>query len=259
MVKTRRQTTESRRRIGILCLFAGALLLGARAARGAEVEKHTITFLGRTREYFLYVPPGISADHPAPLLMTLHGSGGKGSTFPEFWKDLADKEGIVVVGPNAIESARWDSRQDGPQFLHDVVEEVRAKYPIDGRRMYLFGHSAGAVFGLQMAALESEYFAAAVMSAGAIEPAYFKIFDYADRKIPMGIVIGTKDPLFPLSLVRPVAEALKSRGFPVAVNEIPGHDHNYRKRSQEINDWAWKFMSPVHLDQEPRYRDYGKP
>jgi poly(3-hydroxybutyrate) depolymerase len=240
-------------------LFAAALLVAAGSARSAEVEKHAITFHGKPREYFLYVPPGISADHPVPLLVTLHGSGGNGSTFPTVWKDFADKEGIVVVGPNAIESARWDPTEDGPRFMHDVVEEVRAKYPIDGKRIYLFGHSAGAVYGLQLAALESEYFAAAVLSAGAIEPAYFKIFDYADRKIPMGIVIGTKDPLFPLSLVHPVIEALKSRGFPVAVDEIPGHDHNYRKRSAEINDWAWKFMSPVHLDQEPRYRDYEKP
>ncbi len=247
----------SRRVLALTVL--GALLATRARTEDSQVEKHRITFRGKPREYFLYVPPGVSADHPAPLLMTLHGSGGKGSTFPEAWKDLADKEGIVVVGPNSIESARWDATEDGPQFLHEVIEEVRSKNPIDGRRMYLFGHSAGAVHGLQMAALESEYFAAAVMSAGAIEPAYFKIFDYADRKIPMGIVIGTRDPLFPLSLVRPVAEALKSRGFPVAVDEIPGHDHNYRKRSQEINDWAWKFMSPVHLDAEPRYRDYVKP
>lgn len=240
-------------------LFAAALLVAAGAVRGADVEKHAITSRGKPREYFLYVPPGISADRPGPLLLTLHGSGGNGSSFPTAWKDVADKEGIIVVGPNAIESARWDPTDDGPRFIHEVVEEVRAKYPIDGKRMYLFGHSAGAVYGLQLAALESEYFAAAVLSAGAIEPAYFKIFDYADRKIPMGIVIGTKDPLFPLSLVHPVIEALKSRGFPVAVDEIPGHDHNYRKRSVEINDWAWKFMSPVHLDQEPRYRDYEKP
>jgi poly(3-hydroxybutyrate) depolymerase len=240
-------------------LFVAAVLAAAGAVRGTEVEKHTITSRGKQREYYLYVPPGISAEHPAPLLVTLHGSGGVGSTFPQAWKDLADKEGIVVAGPNSIESARWDPTEDGPKFVHDVAEEVRAKYPIDGRRIYLFGHSAGAVYGLQLATLESEYFAAAVMSAGAIEPAYYKIFDYADRKIPIGIVIGTKDPLFPLSLVRPVAEALKARGFPVAVDEIAGHDHNYRKRSKEINDWAWKFMSPVHLEAEPRYRDYDKP
>src|SRR5262249_46480741 len=89
-------------------LFVAAILIPAGAARGAEVEKHAITSRGKPREYYLYVPPGISADHPGPLLVTLHGSGGNGSSFPTAWKDVADRERMIVVGPNAIESARWD-------------------------------------------------------------------------------------------------------------------------------------------------------
>ena len=48
-----------------------------------------------------------------------------------------------------------------------------------------------------MACLESEYFAAAVLHAGAIEPAYYSIFDFASRKVPMAIVIGPRDKFFP--------------------------------------------------------------
>jgi poly(3-hydroxybutyrate) depolymerase len=260
VVKTGRQTAGGRRQ-RLRAAVVAAFLFVAGAAPGADskIEKRAITSRGKLRTYYAFVPPNISTEHPAPLIVMLHGSGRDGRELLEAWKGLAEKEGIVLAGPDSIESARWASPEDGPLFLRDVVEDVRSKQPIDGRRLYLFGHSAGAVFGLQMAPLESEYFAAAALSAGAIEPAYFNLFDFADRKIPIGIVVGTRDPLFPLSIVRPVAEALKSRGFPIVLNEIAGHDHKYGARSKEINDWAWGFLSPVRLPSDPLYRAYADP
>ena len=87
-----------------------------------------------------------------------------------------------------------------------------------------------------MAALESEYFAAAAAYAGSIEPKYFGLFDYATRKIPYRIVIGTKDVIFPLDEVRATRDALKSRGFPVEYLEMPGQTHNYIRSAKEINE-----------------------
>ena len=43
---------------------------------------------------------------------------------------------------------------------------------------------------------------------------------------------------------------------PIETREIENHDHNYYRRSVEINDMAWKFLSPKHLDADARYRDY---
>ena len=130
-------------------------------------------------------------------------------------EDLAEKEGIVLAGPDSTDAVHWASPQDGPLLLRDVVDAVAGKHPIDPRRVYLFGHSAGAVFALQMACLESEYFAAAAVHAGAVDPEYFSIFDYAARKIPIAIWIGTTGPVLSRSRsVRATAEALKSRGFP---------------------------------------------
>jgi poly(3-hydroxybutyrate) depolymerase len=246
-------------RLAALAAALGALTIATALAADARIEKRAITSRGKLRTYYAFVPTGVSPERPVPLLLTIHGSGQNGRELLEAWTGLAEKEKIVLAGPDSIESARWGSPEDGPLFLHDVVEDVRSKQPIDGRRIYLFGYSAGAVFALQMAPLESEYFAAAAVLAGAIEPPYFKLFDYADRKIPIGIVIGARDPLFPMSIVRPVAEALKEKGFPVVLNEIAGHDHRYGVRAKEINDWVWAFLSPVRLESEPRYRVFADP
>ncbi|HKA36305.1 MAG TPA: dienelactone hydrolase family protein [Thermoanaerobaculia bacterium] len=236
----------------ILLLAAG----GARAAEPGKISSETITSRGKPRTYALYVPTGTAPDVKLPLLVALHGSTSRGDRIVSIWKDEAEKDKIVVAGPDSADPVHWASPYDGPLFLHDIVEEVAGKYPIDRRRVYLFGHSAGAVFALQMAALESEYFAAAVISAGSLYPEYFRLFAYATRKIPYFLIIGTKDQFFPLSEVTATRDALKTRGFPVEYWEIPGYDHGYRARAGEINPRVWDFLQRNPLPAEPKYTVY---
>jgi poly(3-hydroxybutyrate) depolymerase len=237
-------------------VFLAAIALLAPAAAAAESGKTTkdkIPWKGRERTYFLHLPQGTASDQKLPLVLTLHGSGQDPGSLVSKWKDLGDKEKIILVGPKATEPARWTVPADGPLFLHDLVEAVKARYSVDGRRVYLFGHSAGAVFALEMAALESEYFAAVAVHAGAIRPAYVKILDYATRKIPSLILIGTRDAFFPLDLVRATRDALKERGFPVEYVEMSGHTHDYRDSAKEINQKAWDFFSKNALTSDPKY------
>jgi poly(3-hydroxybutyrate) depolymerase len=236
-----------------------ALALAASARAATKIEKRTFVSRDKERTYYLFVPPGISAEHPAPLILMFHGSGSDGKPLVAEWQGLAEKEGIVLAGPDSSDSVHWASPQDGPLLLHDLVEEIAAKHPVDPRRVYLFGHSAGAVFTLQMACLESEYFAAAAAHAGSVDRAYHSLFDFAARKIPIAIFIGTKDAFFPLTSVRATAEALKSRGFPVTLTEIPGHTHDYSSKSREINAQVWELFSHTRLETDPKYRIYADP
>ncbi len=229
------------------------------AADSGKISRGKISWKGKERIYFLYVPPEAAADRKLPLVLTLHGSGRNGETLVSRWKEKARKEKIVLVGPDSADSVHWASPADGPLFLHDVVEQVKASQPIDGRRVYLFGHSAGAVFAIQMAALESEYFAAAAIHAGSLQPRYFNLFGFAARKIPYAFWIGTRDRFFPLEEVKATRDALKSRGFPVEYSEIPGHTHDYSSRSDEINDAAWEFFQAHPLSAEPKYTVYKDP
>lgn len=243
----------------IVTAAALLLLVAAAAPAAAKIEKKTVVSRDRERIYYLFVPPGVSTARPAPLIVTIHGSGGDGRKLVAQWQELAEKEGIVLAGPDSLDSVHWASPQDGPLLLRDVVEEVGKNHPIDPRRVYLFGHSAGAVFTLQMACLESEYFAAAAAHAGSVEPAYFSIFDFAARKIPIAMFIGTRDAYFPLTAVQATAAALKARGFPVTLTEMPGHTHDYASKSKEINAQIWELFSRTRLEADPRYRVYADP
>jgi len=110
-----------------------------------------------------------------------------------------------------------------------------------------------------MAAFESEYVAAAAIHAGSLDPPYFRLFDYATRKIPYAIWIGTRDNFFPLATVQATRDALKSRGFPVEYTEILGHTHDYYSRSKEISDAVWEFFKKNPLPAEPKYTVYKDP
>jgi poly(3-hydroxybutyrate) depolymerase len=222
----------------------------------AKPEKQTINSLGTERTYYTFVPEKLTA--PAPLLLLLHGSGRDGMSQINEWKDLAGKEGIILVAPDSANSREWSMNTDGPEFLHDVVEAVRAKHSIDGTRLYIFGHSAGAVFALYMGVMESQYFAAAGVHAGAMGEDFYAYLDLAKRKIPITIWVGTEDPYFKLPMVKATQAELNKHGFDAKVFEMKGHDHNYYAVSKELNPKIWEFLKSNKLDEDANWQVYQR-
>jgi len=243
----------------LLTLIFLSLTVGAAAAAPdkEKIAKETIEFGGKKRTFYVFVPKGVTPGAaPAPLVLLLHGSGRNGLSLVEKWKDLAAKENFIIVGPDATDSRGWNIPQDGPDFLHALVESLKAKQPVNPRRVYLFGHSAGAVFSLFMSLYESEYFAATSVHAGMLTPDGYAAIDLAQRKMPMLIIVGTADQFFPLKDVRATRDELNKRGFSVQLTEIPKHDHWYYERAAEFNRSAWDFLKQHQLAEEPRYKQY---
>ena len=238
----------------ILSYFFTFLTLLSSASAKAKPAKENIEFEGRHRTYWVFAPDNLNS--PAPLLLLLHGSGRDGLSLVDPWRSLAEKMGIVLVAPDSYNSQVWDQSKDGPDFLHAIVENVRAKYPVDGRRLYMFGHSAGASFALYMAVIESEYFAATAVHAGGIRPEDYHVMDFAKRQIPIGIWVGTEDQFFPLRDVRATQQAFKAHGIPAQLTELPRHDHNYYAISRDINGQIWEFLAAQKLSVDPEYQQY---
>ena len=226
------------------------------AFAAAKPEKQAINSLGAERTYYTFVPEKLTA--PAPLLLLLHGSGRDGMSQIDEWKNLAEKEGIILVAPDSANSREWSMNTDGPEFLHDVVEAVRAKHSVDGTRLYIFGHSAGAVFALYMGVMESRYFAATGVHAGAMGEDFYSYLDLAQRKIPITIWVGTEDPYFKLPLVKATQAELNKHGFDARVVEMKGHDHNYYAVSKDLNPKIWDFLRSTKLDKEANWQIYQR-
>ena len=219
------------------------------------ITKELLTSGKKTRAYYLYVPEKLKG--PAPLLIVLHGSNRNGISLVEKWKDLAKREGLIVAGPDSTDTKQWGTPEDGPIMLLDLATELESKYPVDKRRVYLFGHSAGAVFALNMSMLESKYFAAVAIHAGAWRDRRdFMVLSAAKRKIPIAIVVGDADQYFPMADVTATTDKLKENGFTVDLTVMKGHDHWYYDLAPKINEGEWSFIKKYQLTEDPVFEKY---
>ncbi|MFF0494309.1 alpha/beta hydrolase family esterase [Nocardia sp. NPDC004068] len=175
-----------------------------------------------TRHYFVYAPPGDSSGRP--LLVFLHGCGDMLSTDadpdPAVVRDdvlarLAREHGFVVAYPIQSPDANllgcWNftdphdqHRGSGePALLAGITEAVRDRYALDPHRVYLAGHSGGALMATIMgAAYPDLYTAISTWCSGAYATgtditgtaAYTEMGPRA-RPIPALLVEATNDPL----------------------------------------------------------------
>lgn len=243
-------------KLNILFLACILLTFAVDSVKSQKVLKESIRSKEKDRTYYLVVPEKIGDATTVPLVILLHGSGRNGLSLVEKWKDLVKKEGIIIVGPDALNSQGWTIPGDGPDFIRELVDALKAKYPINSRRVYLFGHSAGAGQALYLSLLESEYFAATAVHAGALDSNDDTYIKAAKRKIPIAIFVGTNDNFFPLPVVRATRDALNNAGFKSELTEIKGHTHWYYDRAAEINKSSWDFLKVHELGGEPKYEQY---
>ena len=220
-----------------------------------KITRETFTSQDSQRIFYKFVPDS-SVGKAAPVVILLHGSGRDGRILVEHWQGVAKKEGIILAGPDATVRQGWGMREDGPVIFRDLVEALKAKHEIDDRRVYVFGHSAGAIHGLAMGILESEYFAAVVAHAGVVPPSVAPYAGRAPRKIPIAMWVGTDDRFFPLQNVRASRDLLNQFGYNAELTEIARHTHDYYGRSSDINKAAWSFLKDKRLEKEPQYQHY---
>lgn len=236
--------------------FLVAALLQADTPASDRDLRESIVSGGAQRTYRVFVPGGFGRSGPAPAIVLFNGSGSSVDPLMDQWKPIAKRDGVVLIGPGAFQSGGWRIPEDSPEFTHDVVEAVKSRFPIDPRRVYLFGHSGGAGHVLLLGLIESEYFAAAGAHAGALRSGDAPLLDAATRKIPLAIWIGTKDRLVPLQMARDTRDVLRERGFPIALTEIKGHTHSYAERGEDVTAQAWQFLEKASLTSDPRYVKY---
>jgi polyhydroxybutyrate depolymerase len=170
------------------------------------------------RSYLLHVPPGYDGKKPTPVVIMFHGGGGTGqSAMRETgWAQKADKEGFLVVFPNAMppdptQPSRFGTNgqiwNDGSGrfhageknipdvvFINAMLDDLIARFNVDRRRIYATGFSNGASMTFRVGVELSARIAAIAPFAGALwikQPAL-------DRPVSLYYITGDADPLNPV-------------------------------------------------------------
>jgi polyhydroxybutyrate depolymerase len=227
------------------------------ATAGVLIETRALTVAGKPRTYFVYQPAAEGARTLRPLLLLLHGSQSSGRELLNEWIEVADHVGVILLAPNATTPVGWRIREDGPDYLHAVIDDFATRSTFDRRRLYLFGISGGAVHALTIGSLESGYFAAVAIWAGAWrDQRSYLALAHARRKIPIALFIGDQDEFFPIDAVQETVAAFRKANHPVQLTILPGQRHSYHHVASRLNPAVWEFLQASELPGEPYYQQY---
>jgi poly(3-hydroxybutyrate) depolymerase len=227
---------------------AAVALLGVAAPAG---EQDRLRWLGATRHIAVLTPAGVGSN--APLLLVLGNPGRSARYALNSWRELAEREGLIVAAISSAEPEVWSSPEDGPGFLRAVVQRVAGRHEIDRRRVYLFGAGAGGGFALSMGLLQPSYFAAVASFGGDLEPGGPFGADGLERALPIYLYLVKRDPRVGIAALQQTAAALRQSGAEVEVEEL-GVGADFERRGRKVAERIWNALGPHSLSGEPRYR-----
>lgn len=243
---------------------------------------------GKQRTYKLYVPDNVSES--APLVFSLHGTGGSCDWgHPEF-NSLADQEGFIVAYPSGenVYYPEFGASMPGWQatgktsadtdFFLAIIEDVNNRFTVDRQRIYCCGFSNGGMMTYTVAcALRDTFAAFASISGFPIESMH--LHQSSCKPFPFLHIHGKADDFVMYSKLYiivdnviarngcnpvPSVEDVSSRcvksvyaategSFPYILYEVSGMGHESETDATEDGNSAltmWKFMSQYSLDDE---------
>jgi len=209
--------------------------------RTGSMERHyVLQGADEVMPYRVYVPAAYRAAAPAPLVIALHGLGGNEDSFFDFYErapvTLAEQHGFLMAAPlgyrvdgfygAAMGSAPPDAAMRrrlelSEKDVLEVVRLMREHYNVDPGRIYLIGHSMGAIGTWHLAAKYPDMWAAIGPFSGTGNPGTVERM----KAIPQIVVHGDADPTVNVSGSRAMVAEMKRLGAEVTYIEVPGGDH----------------------------------
>lgn len=182
-------------------LVAGLIALAACAPENAVLG----------RPYELRAPADWDGQTPLPLLVLAHGYGvnGIGQDFIFPFSHQVDSQHFLYVLAHGTQDAPgrrfWNATEaccnfddlpvDDVGFLRALVDDVKAKHPVQEGHVFLLGHSNGAFMTLRMNCDAPDVFDAVVAVSGSTWSDASRC--HPGRADPLLLVHGTKDTTIP--------------------------------------------------------------
>lgn len=188
--------------------------------------------------FFFYLPPGRGR---LPVLVCTDGVPSDGARFMEPpWKRFADAHGIAVLSLGFTFVAEdWEIKRSyqypqawSGRALRLVLRRLARSRPLDPRRLYLFGVSAGAQFSTRFALLYPRLVrAVAAHAAGG--------YNRPPRGVgfPILLTVGERDEgeVTRVSMAKAFARSAKRKGIDISLEIVPGIAHRQTEGQDEMS------------------------
>jgi phospholipase/carboxylesterase len=186
-----------------------------------------------------YIPETYAAGTPHPVVVCLHGGSGRGRAFIWSWVREARSRGAIVIAPTSL-GPTWAIQGEDVDSPHvaGVLDFVGQTWSIDRERVLLTGMSDGGTFSYVSGLQKESPFTHLAPVAAAFHPLLTMTAAERLRGLPIHIIHGTQDWMFPVQMAREAEHYLTKFGAAVTYREIPDLSHTYgTDLSAMILDW----------------------
>ncbi|MFA5831879.1 MAG: T9SS type A sorting domain-containing protein [Bacteroidota bacterium] len=212
----------------ILIVIAFFNLIHAQDPIAMKFVARSHTFRGVTIPYRLFIPDHYSTSKKFPIVLTLHGSGQRGTDnllqvqstrMATSWADPVNqaKYPCFVIAPQCPPSQDWFFNAN---IVSNILDSLLHEFTIDSNRLYVTGFSMGGHGTWEMIRRFPNRFAAAIPMCGKGNASAVSLF----AQTPIWNFHGTKDPTVSVSESRSMIEALKNTGRSVVYTHCFNND-----------------------------------
>lgn len=219
----------------------------------ALMSDRSLVVEGATMRYRIFVPPGLDAARPVPLVLYFHHAGQRGAdnlrqlrndygsadlgTGVFVHPDSQRRHPCVVVAPQILAEDQWNwgagiewgkPRNDmAPAIGRSmaaalaVLDQTLAELPIDRSRIYVTGTSMGGVGSFEAIARRPQLFAGGVIISGAHDDGKGSLF----ASTPLQLFHGTWDGIIHVERARQMVDAIRAAGGQVTYTEYSDLHH----------------------------------
>jgi len=241
-----------------ILLLPGLCTANSAPAAGKETSRDWIKLYEPNTHnkmpYRLMKPISFDKGKRYPVIVSLHGAGGRGEDNRKQLKDwnklLADKKRrtdypCYVLAPQS--KSLWNKTH-----LENIKSIIKALPSVDMDRIYILGHSMGGHGTYIMIQVDPGYFAAAAPSAGSGLRRTEKFIDASIIKdIPIWAFHGDKDRVCPFERDQKVFDEMKKLGGNMKLTRWKGDGHGVSGKLIAGGDNGETQLSSKRCDPEP--------
>jgi predicted peptidase len=207
---------------------------------------HKLVFEQTAMRYSLLIPQGYNGETRTPMVLALHYGG---VVTPFYGAPLLEQligpalsdTGAIIVAPDN-DGTGWDNVASETRVMA-LLTHLFAQYPIDRRRLIVTGYSLGGIGSWYYAARHPTLFPAAIPISGRAPTDLSDI----DWRMPLYVIHGDKDDVFPVDQTRQDVADLEERGETVKLTIVEGALHYdvtvFREALQSTIPWIEDLWS----------------